>query len=401
MAGLAGRSRTCDLRLPKPAGWPAPPRPDDASTPGGTRTRSFRVEGPASSPFRPRGQGSSGGRTRTCASRLTVARLADSTTPERKRRQQDSNLRTARTACAVATRCLASSAMPPRSGRRGSRTPKARRPTRFRDGIPRQWQSFREWPRQASNLHPPIKRRQLCQLSYGAERCDRQGSNLRRLAFQTGALPAELRSRDGGRSWSRTSDLLRIREALCQLSYPPSGRGWESNQQPLVCETGALPLELLARDEIRDKESNLDLHVQSVASCRLDDPGARSAPIRVTHPSQEAGARLSVHHPALRDRRRSDAVAPPIDRCTSGHTARTMFSMPLAYPSTLDHRSRLRTSASSSSYVEGFWSPSLGRRSENSRQKRTLIAERAFPARSAEGLSLSGGASIRSRAFSS
>jgi hypothetical protein len=26
--------------------------------------------------------------------------------------------------------------------------------------------------------------------------------------------------------------------------------------------------------EIRDKESNLDLHVQSVVSCRLDDPGA-------------------------------------------------------------------------------------------------------------------------------
>lgn len=88
-------------------------------------------------------------------SRVTVARLTDSTTPERnRRRQQDSNLRTAHAVCAVATRCLTSSAMPPRSGRRGSRTPKARRPTRFRDGIPRRWQSFREWPRQASNLQP-------------------------------------------------------------------------------------------------------------------------------------------------------------------------------------------------------------------------------------------------------
>ena len=26
--GLAGRSRTCDLRRPKPAGWPSPPQPD-------------------------------------------------------------------------------------------------------------------------------------------------------------------------------------------------------------------------------------------------------------------------------------------------------------------------------------------------------------------------------------
>ena len=84
-ASLAGRSRTCDLRRPKPVGWPSPLQPDErrSSTPGGTRTRSFRVEGPTSSPFRPRGQESSGGRARTCLSRLTVARLTDSTTPER------------------------------------------------------------------------------------------------------------------------------------------------------------------------------------------------------------------------------------------------------------------------------------------------------------------------------
>src|SRR5262249_20214963 len=44
-------------------------------TSGGARTRSFRVEGPASSPVRPRRQEGSGGRGRTCASRLTVARL--------------------------------------------------------------------------------------------------------------------------------------------------------------------------------------------------------------------------------------------------------------------------------------------------------------------------------------
>lgn len=40
------------------------------------------------------------------------------------------------------------------SGRRGSRTPNGRSRTRFRDGIPHRWQSFRvKWPRQESNLH--------------------------------------------------------------------------------------------------------------------------------------------------------------------------------------------------------------------------------------------------------
>lgn len=32
-SGLAGRSRTCDVRLPGPVGWPAPPQPDDERQP--------------------------------------------------------------------------------------------------------------------------------------------------------------------------------------------------------------------------------------------------------------------------------------------------------------------------------------------------------------------------------
>jgi hypothetical protein len=48
---LAGRGRTCSLRRPKPAGFRFPYDQSSCSTPGGTRTRSFRVEGPASSPF--------------------------------------------------------------------------------------------------------------------------------------------------------------------------------------------------------------------------------------------------------------------------------------------------------------------------------------------------------------
>ena len=57
----------------------------------------------------------------------------------------------------------------------------------------------------------------------------------------------ELRPRDG-RGWTRTSDNLFVRQALSPLSYSPV--------------------------RIRDKGSNLDLHVQSVVSCRLDDPGS-------------------------------------------------------------------------------------------------------------------------------
>ena len=46
-----------------------------------------------------------------------------------------------------------------------------------------------------------------------------------------------------GRSWNRTSLLLHIREVLGLLSYPPMSK-------------------------LRDKDSNLDLHVQSVTSFR-------------------------------------------------------------------------------------------------------------------------------------
>ena len=130
----------------------------------------------------------SGDRIRTCPSRLTVARLADSTTPERNKAEAAGfEPAGSQAACALATRCLTtrpclqwsrrdSNPRPPRvhvagftgitqlpgtrrggthllvlrphrelrGGRRGSRTLKAARPTRFRDGVPRQWQSFRK-----------------------------------------------------------------------------------------------------------------------------------------------------------------------------------------------------------------------------------------------------------------
>jgi hypothetical protein len=107
---LAGRSRTCDLRRPKPAGWPTPPQPVVVhSTPGGARTRSFRVEGPASSPVRPRGH--EGHELRRQGSNLPLA----------------SN---SRASCRLDHAGM--------NGRRGSRTPKGRtaRPFSRRDTAP-------------------------------------------------------------------------------------------------------------------------------------------------------------------------------------------------------------------------------------------------------------------------
>ena len=107
--GLAGRSRTCGLRFPKPAGWPTPLQPDDDQ-----RVPPAGLE-PAASGLRARRHRhfDHGGMNKLrrqglepALSRVTAARLTDSTTPERERRQQDSNLRTARAAYAVATRCL-------------------------------------------------------------------------------------------------------------------------------------------------------------------------------------------------------------------------------------------------------------------------------------------------------
>ena len=60
----------------------------------------------------------------------------------------------------------------------------------------------------------PGKSRELCRVELRSlAGCGRHESNLRRPAFQAGALPAELRPRDG-RGWVRTSGLLCVRQAL-------------------------------------------------------------------------------------------------------------------------------------------------------------------------------------------
>ena len=84
----------------------------------------------------------------------------------------------------------------------------------------------------------PVKSRELCRvLSYGAVGCDRQGSNLRRPAFQASALPAELRSRE----WAEPG----------------------SNRRPPPHPRGALPTELSAVDvrlSVQPPVGELDAH---------------------------------------------------------------------------------------------------------------------------------------------
>jgi hypothetical protein len=72
---------------------------------------------------------------------------------------------------------------------------------------------------------------------------------------------------------------------------------------------------------------------------------------------------------------------------------RTMFSKPLTYPSALDRRS--------ASFVEGLWSPTLVTLGEKEQAKAYTYFPALFSAPSAEDLSLSGGASIRTRSSSS
>ncbi len=99
----------------------------------------------------------------------------------------------------------------------------------------------------------------------------------------------------------------RVSDGRSPLSYDHAmgHAGWarlDSNQRHLVCWTSALGrAELLARGccrgRIRDKGSNLGLHIQSVVSCRLDDPGMSCV---CMSRSAEAERCFPCHSPALR-----------------------------------------------------------------------------------------------------
>jgi hypothetical protein len=269
--------------------------------------------------------------------------------------------------------------MPPTDGRRGNRTLKAREPTRFRDGIPRLWQSFRDlsrlagqWresgPGRGRTCNDPGKNRELCRFELRSRDVTGRDRTCDAPRFKRALYRTELRSRTWAEPESNRRPPPHQRGAL-----PPELSAYEwarlgSNQRPPLCKRGALPVELHARVQIRDKESNLDLHVQSVVSCRLDDPGTRIAPLR---PSPASGDRRSR-------RRRFCPQASAVVSDDSSGRSRTMFSMPLAYSSTLDQRPSV---ARSTSYVEELWSPSLALSREKRRLKQTLIASVLFHAK--------------------
>jgi hypothetical protein len=123
-----------------------------------------------------------------------------------------------------------------------------------------------------------------------------------------------------GEGWGRTSDILFVRQALSRLSYSPA--------------------------KLRDKDSNLDLHVQSVVSFRLDDPGPA-----LSSPSTVPLGRSTQQRAALR-------ATNLLSRSTR---SRTMFSEPLTCPSTLDRPPAVALTARWPSYVEELWSPTLER----------------------------------------
>jgi hypothetical protein len=281
---------------------------------------------------------SSGGRDRTCVSRVTVARRA---------------------------------ARPHRnewSGRRGSRTPKAVKPTRFRDGIPRRWQSFHDdGPGRSRTCTAPSKSRQLSPVELRSPNEGDVAGRIRTCGasrFRRPLYRSELRPRGAtetaglepasGARRRRASNTLPFQLGHASVSVRTSRRGWTRTSSLLFVRQALSAIELLA-DELRDKDSNLDRDGQSVVSFRLDDPGTVLRPPRDAKSTQR----------------------PPGPASVTFVRSRTMFFKPLAYPSTLDRRK-------SASYVEELWSPALLRFPEICRQKPQLIQRHILLRGSAE-----------------
>jgi hypothetical protein len=133
----------------------------------------------------------SGGRIRTCPSRLTVARLTDSTTPER---TEAAGFEPADgcAAYALATRCLTTQPCLQRKERESN--PQGRKAHPFsRRGTAPMAVLPNSGPGRRRTCNLPLKRRLLCRLSYGAEQ-----------VWPAGIEPA---------------DAPRFRRALYRLSY--------------------------------------------------------------------------------------------------------------------------------------------------------------------------------------
>jgi hypothetical protein len=130
-------------------------------------------------------------------------------------------------------------------------------------------------------------------------------------------------------------------------------------------------------DPFRDKESNLDLRIQSAASYRLDDLGACTSVQPILGSTQ-------VHRLGLRCR--SSALIPSLlCPCHSPTLRPWIAGCGCARPR-------------DDVVVEGLWSPSLARSPKMRMQKQTPMHVCNFQRRAPRSLSLSGGASIRSGA---
>ena len=139
----SGRQES-NLRSPAPeAGGVARSLTTRGKYPGGSNR--IRVEGPASSPVRPRGR-------------------------EQKLRRQGSNLR-----LTINSRASFLSTTPERAGSEaegeGVEPPRPVRPTRFRDGVPHTWQPFQctHGSGRSRTCTTPIKSQRLSLLSYEAK----------------------------------------------------------------------------------------------------------------------------------------------------------------------------------------------------------------------------------------
>ena len=140
------------------------------------------------------------------------------------------------------------------SGRRGSRTLNGDKPHPFSRRDTAGGSPSESGPGRSRTCSAPGKNRQLSPFELrsqrvlmwpaGIEPAARRVSSDRSTSLSYGHLPWS------GRGWTRTSSLLFVRQAL-------------------------FAIELLAPidGELRDKDSNLDLHVQSVGPAQLDDPG--------------------------------------------------------------------------------------------------------------------------------
>jgi hypothetical protein len=140
--------------------------------------------------------------------------------------------------------------------------------------------------------------------------------------------------------------------------------GWarlDSNQRRLVCWTSTLArlsYSPTCWEELRNKGSNLGLHVQSVASCPLDDPGSQTAGGRALRPPRVT--RSTQWHRRWRPCARASCHVRP-------------------RPNDVVQATRLPFdpgSPASASYVEGIWSPALLLLREIRRQKQPIIQRR-------------------------